>query len=117
MREVLSRAGAGDEAATLALEVYLHRLRRGIGAMAAVLGGLDALAFTGGVGENAAAIRERAVAGLRFLGVAIDARRNDRCGDADVSLPEAPARTLVVRAREDLEIARQVRSLCAAQLK
>jgi acetate kinase len=115
MREVLSRAGAGDEAATLALEVYLHRLCRGIGAMAAALDGVDALVFTGGVGENSAEIRARAVAGLGFLGLAIDGRRNARCGgNADVPLPEARTRALVLRAREDLEIARQVRTLLHA---
>ena len=70
MREVLARAAAGDHAARVALEVYLHRLQGGIGAMAASLRGMDALVFTGGVGEHAAQIRERAAQGLDFLGVA-----------------------------------------------
>jgi acetate kinase len=111
MREVLRRT---DSDARLALEVYLHRLRSGIGAMTAALGGLDALVFTGGVGENSAPIRERAVEGLGHLGVAIDRGMNSMAApDADLSAADAPARTLVVAAREDLEIARQVRSVLA----
>jgi acetate kinase len=112
MREVLMRSGAGDGAAQMALEVYLHRLRSGIAAMAASLRGVDALAFTGGVGEHSPEIRARALEGLGFLGLAIDDRRNgDLVADADLSPPEARVRTLVIRAREDLEIARQVRAV------
>ena len=111
MRAVLERAATRDERARLAVDVYLHRLRSGIGAMAAVLGGLDALVFTGGVGENAAEIRHAAVEGLGFLGLALDAEVNSRQrGDGDISRRDAPARTLVVQAREDREIARQVRA-------
>jgi acetate kinase len=114
MRVVLARAGEGDAPAALALEVYLHRLRAGIGAMAAALGGLDALVFTGGVGEHAPAIRARALDGLGFLGLAIDASRNRAPeGDADVSFDGAAARTLVIAAREDLEIAREARAVLA----
>ena len=114
MREVLGRAAAGDAAAALALDVYLHRLRAGIAAMAAALGGLDALAFTGGVGERSAAVRARAVDGLGFLGLAVDEGRNEGVeGDGDASAASARARVLVVRAREDLEIARQVREVLA----
>jgi acetate kinase len=112
MREVLERAGRGDAAAQLGLDVYLHSLRGAIAAMVASLGGLDVLVFTGGVGEHSAAVRERAVAGLAFLGVEIDPRRNaEPGGDADVSSSSASARTLVIAAREDLEIARGVREL------
>ncbi len=111
MREVLARAAAGDARAQLARDVYLHRLRASIGAMAASLGGLDILAFTGGVGENSAEIRQRTAEGLDFLGVAIDPGRNDEArDDADVSAAHARVRTCVVRAREDREIARQVRT-------
>jgi acetate kinase len=132
MREVLARAAGGatppasatavaraavDRAAELAaraqlaLDVYTHRLRGGIAAMAAALGGLDLLVFTGGVGEHSAAIRERAAAGLAFLGVELDRERNDAAdGDVEISADGAPTRTFVVTAREDLEIARQVRS-------
>jgi acetate kinase len=107
MREVLAR---DDPAARLALAVYAHRLRTGIGAMAAALAGLDALAFTGGVGERSARVRELACDGLAHLGVTIDAEHNDAVeDDADVREEGSTVAVLVVRAREDLEIARQAR--------
>jgi acetate kinase len=110
MRAVLARADDGDAQATVAVGVYVHRLRAGIAAMTASLGGLDALVFTGGVGEHAPAIRLSATEGLGYLGVGIDAGANDRA-DADVDITEgdAPVRTLVLRAREDLEMVRQAR--------
>ncbi len=111
MRAVLERAGSGEATAVLAVEVYLHRLRAGIAAMAAALGGLDALVFTGGVGEKAPAIRERAVTALGFLGVCVDTAANDHVGgDAEITAPGTTVRTLVLRAREDLEMARQTRA-------
>ena len=114
MREVLAGAARGEPAATLARDVYLHRLRAGIAAMAAALGGLDTLVFTGGVGERAPEVRSRAAAGLDFLGVALDESANAAAsGDAEVGAPGAAARTLVVESREDLEIARGVRSVLA----
>jgi acetate kinase len=110
MRAVLARAADADARATAAVQVYVHRLRAGIAAMTASLGGLDVLVFTGGVGEHATAIRHRATSGLGYLGVGIDVRAND-CADADADITEgnAPVRTLVLRAREDLEMARQAR--------
>ncbi len=112
MRVVIGRAGDGDTTAGLALEVYLHRLRAGIGAMTAALGGLDVLAFTGGVGERAPAVRAGACDGLGYLGVAVDPSLNDRASgssDVEVSAAGASVRTLVIHAREDLEIAHGVR--------
>jgi acetate kinase len=115
MREIEVRAGAGDEDAVLALEVYLHRLCAAIGSMAAALGGLDVLAFTGGVGEHSGLVRAGAARGLAFLGVAIDEERNGAArADAELSAPGALVRTLVLAAREDLEVARQVRAVCGA---
>jgi len=109
MRGVLAR---DDADARLAVEVYVHHLRAGIAAMAAALGGVDALVFTGGVGEHAPAVRARTAGGLGFLGVAIDPDANARAtSDADIGTPCATVRTLVVTAREDLEVARQVRAL------
>lgn len=107
--------GRDDEAAELAVAVYLHRLRAGIAAMAASLGGLDGLVFTGGVGENAPAVRAGAAAGLAFLGVELDTDA-DGAGvpDVDVSRPGSAVRVLVVHAREDLELARQARSVLSA---
>jgi acetate kinase len=116
MREVLVRAGEGEAAAGLALDVYLHRLRAGIAAMAASLGGLDALVFTGGVGERSAEIRASAAEGLGFLGVSIDPGRNaGAAGDAEISATAAPARTVVIHAREDLQIAHETRRVLAAR--
>lgn len=118
MREVLSRAHDGDARASLALAVYLRSLRAGIAAMAAALGGLDALVFTGGVGEHAPVVRERACDGLGFLGVALDAERNAAAsGDATISGAGAGAATLVLAAREDREIARQVRATLRASTR
>ena len=108
MRELLAR---DDADARLALDVYVHRLRAAVAAMAAALGGMDALVFTGGIGEHAAPIRARTVAGLGFLGAQVDPARNDAAtSDTDVSASEGPVRTLVVTSREDLEIARQCRA-------
>jgi len=115
MREVLSRAAAGDSRAVLAREVYLHRLRALIASMAAAMNGLDALVFTGGVGENSAEVRSRAMAGLGFLGVREDAARNaDGGGDREIGVDGAGVRALVIAAREDLEIACQVRQVLGA---
>lgn len=111
MAAVLAAAGRGEQRACLALEVYLHRLAAGVASMAAALGGLDVLVFTGGVGERSAEVRARAVDRLAFLGVQVDGAANaDARGDVDVSAPHAPASTLVVAAREDVEIARGVRA-------
>jgi acetate kinase len=115
MREVLDREAAHDPEARLALRVYVHRLRAGIAAMTAALGGVDAVVFTGGVGERSAGVREAAAEGLGFLGLVLDRPANAAAdGDADVSSWGSGVRMLVVRAREDLEIARQVRAVLAA---
>jgi acetate kinase len=109
MRDVVEDGG-------LALAAYVHRLRAGIAAMAAALGGLDALVFTGGVGERSPEVRSLAVGGLGFLGLALDEVRNAAAtGDAEVTAQGAGARTFVVAAREDLEVARQTRRLLTGQ--
>jgi acetate kinase len=113
MRELLAAAARDEPAAVLARDVYVHRLRAGIGAMAAALGGLDTLVFTGGVGERAPEIRARAATGLEHLGVAVDPAAN-AAGAEEIGAAGAPARTLVVEAREDLEIARGVRAALAS---
>ena len=110
MRKAQARAAAGDETATLAFDVFIHRLVTGIGAMTAAAGGLDALVFPGGIGEHSPAVRAAAVATHRLghLGVRIDAGHNDEAEhDADISHKQASVRTLVVTAREDLQIARE----------
>jgi acetate kinase len=112
MRAILAAEADGDEAAALAIGVYLHRLRASVAAMVAALGGLDVLVFTGGVGENAPAIRSRLAADLGYLGVTIDSEANDAVqGDAEISGSRTAARILVIVAREDLEVVRQVRAV------
>ena len=112
MRAVLAAAEAGAPEAQLAVDVYIHRLRAGIAAMAASLGGLDGLVFTGGVGENAPTVRQDAADGLGFLGIAIDEDRNNGIrGDGEIGSASATVATLVISAREDLEIALEVRQV------
>lgn len=115
MREILTAAEAGDPGAGLALDVYVHRLRAAIAAMAASMNGMDALVFTGGVGENAPALRKRAAEGLAFLGIELDRERNSTARpDMEIGAAGAPVRTLVIAAREDLQIAREVRQVLGA---
>ena len=115
MREILQRIARGDDRAELAFDVYIHRLRALIASMAAAMNGLDALVFTGGVGENAPPVRAAAVAGLRFLGVEIGPTLNASLApDSDISAPTARVPTLVIKAREDVEVAREVRRVLSA---
>jgi acetate kinase len=109
MREVLRRADEGDPDGRLALGVYVHRLRRETGAMVASAGGLDALVFTGGVGEHAAAVRRRVCEGLAHLGVDLAPDdTTDRDGDREISSDGSAVRVLVVAAREELVMAEHV---------
>jgi acetate kinase len=105
MREVLAAGRAGHERARLAIAIYVHRVRQAIGALTVTLGGIDALVFTAGVGENAAEIRMASCQGLDCLGIELDVEANARCHadpDADVAGRAARARVLVIAAREDL---------------
>ncbi|GGR36449.1 acetate kinase [Streptomyces netropsis] len=116
MREIRRRIDAGDERAALAFDIYVHRLKKYIGAYYAVLGKVDAVAFTAGVGENAAPVREAAVAGLEELGLAVDADLNAVRGDeARLISPEyARVAVAVVPTDEELEIATQTYALVSA---
>jgi len=110
LRAVLAAREAGDADARLAFEVYLHRLRRELGSMLAVLGGADVLVFTGGVGEHAPEVRRAACAPLAFAGVTLDAAANAALnGEGEIGAPASSVRIFVVTAREDAEIARQTR--------
>lgn len=113
MREIRRRIDEGDDRAALAFDVYVHRLKKYIGAYYAVLGRVDALVFTAGVGENAAPVRAAAVAGLEELGIAVDAELNEvRSGGARLISPEhARVAVAVVPTDEELEIARQTFAL------
>jgi acetate kinase len=116
MKAVIDRMESGDADARLAFDVYVHRIRSGVAAMAASAGGLDLLAFAGGVGEHAPAVRRAVAEGLTFLGVAIDASRNETATpDAEIGVADAQVRTFVVAAREDLEIAHLSRAVLAAR--
>jgi acetate kinase len=109
LREILAAESAGQPEAALATGVYLHRLRAAIASMAAAMGGLDILLFTGGVGENAPEIRGRACRGLEFLGIDVDPRLNEAAAaDCEIGGTTGPVRTLVIRAREDIRIAAEV---------
>ncbi len=108
MRTVSQAAETGNERAKLAIAMYVHRLRQAIGAMAATLGGLDALIFTGGVGQHSAAIRAAACSRLAFLGLELDPIANAAVtSDTDVSTTGAKARTLVIETNEELMLARE----------
>jgi acetate kinase len=109
MRQLLARESAGDERAALALELYAYRIRKYVGAFTAVLGRVDALVFTGGVGENAVRVRSLACAGLEGLGIALDEPANAApvAESADVGRAGLPVRVLVVRTNEELQIARE----------
>jgi acetate kinase len=108
MREILTAAANGNRRAQLAFDVYTHYVIRAAGAMLAVLGGVDALVFTGGVGEHTPALRGRVVAHFAFLGLGVDATRNERAsGDSDISAPQSKVRVLVIHAEEEWEIARE----------
>ena len=113
MRQLLAHRAAGDQAARLAVEVYLHRLRAKIAAMMAATAGTDALVFTGGVGEGSAVIRAEVCDGLEWLGVTVDHDANDavKVVDAEISTDGAPVRTVVIHAREELQIAHECRQL------
>lgn len=116
MREIRRRIDAGDEKAALAFEIYVHRLKKYIGAYYAVLGKVDAVAFTAGVGENAAPVREAAVAGLEELGLAVDADLNAVRADEPrlISPDYARVAVAVVPTDEELEIATQTYALVSA---
>ncbi len=109
MRDVQAAASDGDAIAEAALAVYRHRIRRYVGAYIAHLGGLDAIVFTAGVGENNSLLRRRVLAGLEFLGIEVDPDRNELASRAArrISPDASPVAVLVIPTNEELEIARQ----------
>lgn len=113
MRTVQSRARAGDPAAELALDVYCHRIRKYVGAYHAVLGRLDAVVFTAGVGEHSPVVRQRSLAGLDALGISVDARRNEAGGSGArvVSTEGARVAVCVVPTDEERSIAQETATL------
>ena len=108
MRKILAASKKGHERAKLALDIYVHRLRSGIGAMIAVLGGVDALVFTAGVGENSPEVRAAVCENFAFLDLRLDQGKNAQSPvDEDISAPDATVRILVIHAQEDWMIARE----------
>jgi acetate kinase len=116
MRQILSELPQNPDA-RLAVEVYVHRIRQTVGAMAATLGGVDALVFTAGVGERSQEIRKRVCEDLDYLGLELDRTANETCKpDADIATPASTARILVIATREDLTIMRETRRLVASSM-
>ncbi|HXX79862.1 MAG TPA: acetate/propionate family kinase, partial [Ktedonobacteraceae bacterium] len=112
MRQVLLDMKEGNSRAKLAFDMFVHRLRYFIGAMLASLGGLDALVFAGGIGENAAEVREAACEGFTFLGLKLDAQRNAQSlADQVISAVDSAILVLIIHTQEDWEIARECRAL------
>jgi len=119
MREIQQRAGEGDERATLAFDMFCYRVRKYIGAYLAVLGRLDAIIFTGGIGENSGTVRSAACSGLRHLGIAVDELKNGAVTGKAAEIQEegATVRVLVVRTNEELEIALQAEAIVEKRVK
>ena len=116
MRELEQRVRTGDKTANTALDVFLHRLAAAVAAMTAAAGGIDALAFTAGIGEGSALVRARLCARLGFLGVELDEARNAEAEpDCDVATRSSRVRVLVIRAREELVAARAARRVLASR--
>jgi acetate kinase len=114
MRQIVSAMNERNDRAKLAFDIFVHRLRSGIGAMIAILGGLDALVFTAGIGENSAELRQAACTNFNFLGLQLDPAKNaSPRADRDISLPFSSVRVLVVQAQEDWAIAREAWKLAS----
>jgi acetate kinase len=117
LRQILSDLPHNPDA-RLAVDVYVHRIVKTIGAMAATLGGIDALVFTAGVGEGSPEIRKRVCEKLKHLNLEPDQAANENCKpDADISMPASPARILVIATREDLTIMRETRRLVGSSIR
>ena len=109
MRDIEDEAAAGSERAALALEIFCYRVRKYIGSYAAAMGGVDAIVFTGGIGENSPVVREKTTRALGFMGIHIDQMLNDTArgrGDIDISTDDASVRILVIPTNEERMIAR-----------
>jgi acetate kinase len=110
MREILRMANRGEPLAQLALELYCYRIKKYLGAYFAVLGRVDAVVFTGGIGENAAPIRKQCCQGLEGLGVAVDDGKNGKAYEEvlEIQKDDAPVKVLAIRTKEEREIAEQM---------
>jgi acetate kinase len=107
MREIQDLAAKGNEQAKLAIGMFCYRIRKYIGAYCAVVGKLDAIVFTGGIGENSASVRQQCCEGLEHMGIAVDREKNASAAVAGIQEDGFPVRVLVIKTNEELEIARQ----------
>ncbi|MBW4621091.1 MAG: acetate kinase [Cyanosarcina radialis HA8281-LM2] len=108
LRQIATAIETGNAQAQLALDIFIHRLRSSIGAMLASLGGLDALVFTAGIGENSALVRALACQNFDFIGLKLEPEKNqDRPVDRDIAAPDSKVRILVIHTQEDWAIAQQ----------
>lgn len=115
VRDLEAASAAGNTDAQLALDVFTYEVRKTIGAYAAAMGGLDAIAFTGGIGENSARLREACCAGLEFLGIALDAARNTTgSGDRLVSSDTSPVSVVTLATNEEVVVARRAYRILSA---
>jgi acetate kinase len=118
MRQIVAAMKEGHPRAELAFEIFVHRLQAGIGAMIAVLGGIDALVFTAGIGENSPEVRAAACAKFGFLGLKLDPAKNGQSqADQEISLSDSAVHVFIVRAQEDWGIARDCWRLTSATMQ
>jgi acetate kinase len=118
MRQVVAAMKDGHSRAKLAFEIFVHRLQAGIGAMIAVLGGINALVFTAGIGENSPEVRAAACASFKFLGLKLDAAKNGQSPiDQKISLSDSTIHVLIVHAQEDWAISRDCWRLKSANMR
>ena len=110
LREVLAAVDRGDERSRLAVQLFVHRVVSTVGGLVAILGGLDALVFTGGIGEHSPLVRANVAGALSFLGLRLEPAANAAVSaDVDIAVPDSAVRVLVITAREDLAVLREVR--------
>lgn len=116
MRQIIAASKKDHARAKLAFNIFIHRLRRGIGEMVGVLGGVDALVFTAGVGENSSEVRSAACEKLDYLQLKLDPQKNaqNTVDDCDISASDSTIRVLVIHAQEDWAIARECWRLSTA---
>ena len=110
-RDLEDAAEAGNEKAQLALNMFTYRIKKYIGAFVAAMGGVDVIAFAGGIGENDHIVRKACLEGLEFLGVKMDEQANNSRGEADLTAEGSQVKILVIPTNEELMIARETKSL------
>ena len=114
-RDIETDASKGNERSQLAIDIFAYRVKKYIGSYVAAMGGVDAIVFTAGLGENSAFMREKICNGLEFLGTRIDtAKNNVRGADTEISVDGAKVKIFLIPTNEELVIARDTESICAS---